>query len=441
MLNPERGPVWVNPSKKLVDRAIDQWRQCNLRADNTSIVTVMLDPPGPPRAQVLRKQRMLREDVKGVTTVSKLKRRNASPPSSSPPPALPPKPGMAGVAKGIAIISRFPNSSNRDEKQGLNLIGGSHNGHGGPGAESRPPPPRPQVASPSVVTRIVHDSVQANVQKLRVKTPSAANDDLIQNLKDSKSPSPPPLPAKPPGGLAPKRSLVGALNRAAAAAAATTAKEDKQWQPLRSPNTIGLPQPSKARDEEAPPPIYRPGKDTAKRVLSQTAALGAAKPVKQVRRSTVPIPEIDETASDRENEPVVVMRRLRSPPKTRVATRRSLACAKTFKPSLARGRRSVPSAVTAAGDNKPLEPANRILRPRNKDETDPSPNLSSGGKRKRRSSGANARDGKTTCGRVQASLSEAPIPVVGERPRMLNAKSALDTASSAAKKARLLRRK
>ena len=43
---------WINPSKRLVDKAIEKWTVNNLRADNTSIVTVMLDPPGPPRAQV-----------------------------------------------------------------------------------------------------------------------------------------------------------------------------------------------------------------------------------------------------------------------------------------------------------------------------------------------------------------------------------------------------
>ena len=31
---------------------LHRWMANNLRADNTSIVTVMLDPPGPPRAQV-----------------------------------------------------------------------------------------------------------------------------------------------------------------------------------------------------------------------------------------------------------------------------------------------------------------------------------------------------------------------------------------------------
>ena len=56
---PTSGRQWINPSKYLVDRAIERWQGNNLRADNTSIVTVMLDPPGPPRAQVLKRQREL----------------------------------------------------------------------------------------------------------------------------------------------------------------------------------------------------------------------------------------------------------------------------------------------------------------------------------------------------------------------------------------------
>jgi len=43
---------WINPSKRLVDRALDRWYHHNLRADNTSVVTVVIDPPGPPKAQV-----------------------------------------------------------------------------------------------------------------------------------------------------------------------------------------------------------------------------------------------------------------------------------------------------------------------------------------------------------------------------------------------------
>ena len=52
MLSPNNERQWINPSKRLVDSAIARWNGNNLRADNTSVVTVMLDPPGPPRAQV-----------------------------------------------------------------------------------------------------------------------------------------------------------------------------------------------------------------------------------------------------------------------------------------------------------------------------------------------------------------------------------------------------
>ncbi|KAK0167541.1 hypothetical protein PV327_004927 [Microctonus hyperodae] len=44
---------WINPSKSLVDRALERWSSTRLRADNTSVVTLMLDPPGPSRSEVL----------------------------------------------------------------------------------------------------------------------------------------------------------------------------------------------------------------------------------------------------------------------------------------------------------------------------------------------------------------------------------------------------
>ncbi|KAK9876475.1 hypothetical protein WA026_012788 [Henosepilachna vigintioctopunctata] len=49
--------AWLNPSKLLVERALERWYSTNMRADNTSVVTLMLDPPGPPRAQVLKDQK------------------------------------------------------------------------------------------------------------------------------------------------------------------------------------------------------------------------------------------------------------------------------------------------------------------------------------------------------------------------------------------------
>ncbi|XP_043289773.1 flocculation protein FLO11 [Venturia canescens] len=45
--------MWINPSKSLVDTALERWFSTRLRADNTSVVTLMLDPPGPSRSEVL----------------------------------------------------------------------------------------------------------------------------------------------------------------------------------------------------------------------------------------------------------------------------------------------------------------------------------------------------------------------------------------------------
>ena len=140
-----------------MDHALDRWHLCRLRADNTSIVTVMLDPPGPPRAQVLRKLHGLPASV---------------PSAASPkPPALPPKPKQqnngSGTTssqnnKGIAIISRFPNSKREEEKEGMNLVSKSRDDeeHGGGDKGS------------SLNTRIVHDSTKSTPQKLKVRSTS-----------------------------------------------------------------------------------------------------------------------------------------------------------------------------------------------------------------------------------------------------------------------------
>ena len=37
--------MWVNPSKRLVDRALKNWNSLLMRADNTSVVTLLLNPP------------------------------------------------------------------------------------------------------------------------------------------------------------------------------------------------------------------------------------------------------------------------------------------------------------------------------------------------------------------------------------------------------------
>lgn len=115
MINPQGGHNWINPSKRLVDQALDRWSMCNLRADNTSIVTVMLDPPGPPRAQVLRKLHGLSASQSTGSLTSLMSSESID--DNTAAPALPPKPN------GVAIISRCPNSKLDGEKQGTNLVG------------------------------------------------------------------------------------------------------------------------------------------------------------------------------------------------------------------------------------------------------------------------------------------------------------------------------
>ncbi|XP_053659706.1 uncharacterized protein LOC128708752 [Anopheles marshallii] len=50
----EGGNEWKNPSKLLVNEALDRWNRSNMKADNTSVVIIMLDPPGPPKRDVLK---------------------------------------------------------------------------------------------------------------------------------------------------------------------------------------------------------------------------------------------------------------------------------------------------------------------------------------------------------------------------------------------------
>jgi len=127
MLNPQCGKQWINPSKRLVDCAIDKWNCNQLRADNTSVVTVMLDPPGPPRAQVLKRQRELlassgipeRGSMALVTNKEEFPERQPQQPSSSA--------SKATSEKGLSIISRFPNAANLKERNLADGVDPSHN--------------------------------------------------------------------------------------------------------------------------------------------------------------------------------------------------------------------------------------------------------------------------------------------------------------------------
>lgn len=71
-VNPDQQKSWLNPSKLLVEKALERWRTTNMRADNTSVVTLMLDPPGPPRAQVLQRKHK-QYPINGLKIVTRFK--------------------------------------------------------------------------------------------------------------------------------------------------------------------------------------------------------------------------------------------------------------------------------------------------------------------------------------------------------------------------------
>ncbi|KYN03257.1 PREDICTED: uncharacterized protein LOC108773574 [Cyphomyrmex costatus] len=111
--------MWINPSKSLVDRALERWSSTRLRADNTSVVTLMLDPSGPCRSEVLfnqKKDRVIHHGHHGtqvpVTTrepeiVEGMNSKNTTPCMPIPPP---------NVSLNLDIDSKQPDSSNGNEK-------------------------------------------------------------------------------------------------------------------------------------------------------------------------------------------------------------------------------------------------------------------------------------------------------------------------------------
>lgn len=84
---------WLNPSKSLVDHALERWSNTRMRADNTSVVTLMLDPPGPPRATVLR---------------SRSSAQRPQQPAAPAAPAARPDPQPGAVPQnGLTIMTRY----------------------------------------------------------------------------------------------------------------------------------------------------------------------------------------------------------------------------------------------------------------------------------------------------------------------------------------------
>ena len=197
MLNPVEGKTsWINPSKQLVDCAIDRWNSSKLRADNTSIVTVMLDPPGPPRAQVLKSRKRelaalnagrslpaLQPGARGVMALV-TNTTPDEPPASSPPTSAPTVPA---AKPSISIISRFPNSA---DSAGQSLAPPPSSAPGSVPAPLRdfqpaPLPPRP-ATPPTRPTSAADNVVQVNeISSSEDSSPSRLAESMDQSQPSS----------------------------------------------------------------------------------------------------------------------------------------------------------------------------------------------------------------------------------------------------------------
>ncbi|KYN23371.1 PREDICTED: uncharacterized protein LOC108758451 isoform X1 [Trachymyrmex cornetzi] len=110
--------MWINPSKNLVDRALERWSSTRLRADNTSVVTLMLDPSGPCRSEVLfnqKKDRVIHHGTQvPVTTREPEIVERISSKITTPCMCMPIPPPSASL--DLDIDPKQPDSSNGNEE-------------------------------------------------------------------------------------------------------------------------------------------------------------------------------------------------------------------------------------------------------------------------------------------------------------------------------------
>lgn len=238
MLNPVEGKTaWINPSKQLVDCAIDRWTSSKLRADNTSIVTVMLDPPGPPRAQVLKSRKRelaalnagrslpnpLQPGTRGVMALV----TNTTPDDPRPDP----EPSVDASKPRISIISRFPNSS---DSSGQNLSSG-------------PPAAAEQGGARAPLHDFQPASEPASCSSTRPNTPpnqsnatSLSSDSTVQcnEISSSEDSSPNRLSSEVPAAqLEPSSTILPSTSNAASKKSAKDGRQSLKRPSTLSPST------------------------------------------------------------------------------------------------------------------------------------------------------------------------------------------------------------
>lgn len=103
---------WLNPSKNLVDKAIRQWSCAKQRADNTSVVTLLLDRPGPPRTpttiapKLPLEERIANNSVPPSSSSSSNCEENGNKISAMMPRQRSSVPYLPQISEGMRIIAR-----------------------------------------------------------------------------------------------------------------------------------------------------------------------------------------------------------------------------------------------------------------------------------------------------------------------------------------------
>ena len=172
----------------------------------------MLDPPGPPRAQVLRKLHTNQtSSVEPAATPQQIPAELPPVPSAVVPQIEPPSP-QPPKTKGIAIISRYPNSTDDGAKIGNNLIGSTHEGGQGPTGSGN---------GSTQASRIVHDSTKPAPKRVQPiensgKPPLQCNE--VTSSDDETSTTPPvPKRSSSSANMKAKFNKMKSLNRELAA--------------------------------------------------------------------------------------------------------------------------------------------------------------------------------------------------------------------------------
>lgn len=201
MMAPVEGRTcWINPSKQLVDCAVDRWATTKLRADNTSVVTVMLDPPGPPRAQVLKTRK---RELAALNSGREL-----------------PVPGLSG---SVALVT----NTTLEPGPPLAAATGDHRGLQAPPVE----PPLPPVVAPVVPAQPVVPRPVVPAPVVSPAPDSANTNHSVQCNEISSSEDTPTAPSAPVPPTAPS---VGSL---------ATPEEPRTPPPQTSPSSPSQPRP------------------------------------------------------------------------------------------------------------------------------------------------------------------------------------------------------